>query len=136
MLQNRFPKQWQSYIDLDKLDPIDEFLEAETKAGRNWQPNPPEIFRALELTTPDALSVQIMGMDPYPTKNVPNGLAFSVHPDNTIPKSLINIYKEYKTDLGYPDPLNGDLTPWANQDIILLMSGKGVSAYKSVRFEN
>ena len=47
---------------MDKLDPIDKFLEAETKADRDWQPNYPDIFRALELTTPDTLSVVIIAI--------------------------------------------------------------------------
>jgi hypothetical protein len=44
MLKDYFPKQWQSYIDLDKLDPIDGFLEEETKTGQDWHPQKQQIF--------------------------------------------------------------------------------------------
>ncbi|HLU96612.1 MAG TPA: uracil-DNA glycosylase, partial [Thermobifida alba] len=37
-----------------------------------------------------------------------------------IPKSLVNIFNEYRDDLGHPLPANGDLTPWADQGVLLL----------------
>ncbi len=37
-----------------------------------------------------------------------------------IPKSLVNIFNEYRDDLGFPLPANGDLTPWAEQGVLLL----------------
>ncbi|MDH6578426.1 uracil-DNA glycosylase [Kitasatospora sp. MAP5-34] len=49
------------------------------------------------------------------------GLSFSVAPQvRPIPGSLINIYREYGQDLGFPPPGNGDLTPWAQQGVLLL----------------
>ena len=38
------------------------------------------------------------------------------------PPSLINIYKEYHSDLGYPIPKSGDLTKWAQNGVLLLNS--------------
>ena len=47
--------------------------------------------------------------------------AFAVAPEvRPLPKSLVNIYKEYAEDLGHPLPANGDLTPWAEQGVLLL----------------
>jgi uracil-DNA glycosylase len=37
-----------------------------------------------------------------------------------LPKSLVNIFNEYRDDLGFPLPANGDLTPWAEQGVLLL----------------
>jgi uracil-DNA glycosylase len=37
-----------------------------------------------------------------------------------LPGSLVNIYKEMESDLGLPRPSNGDLTPWAEQGVLLL----------------
>ncbi len=36
------------------------------------------------------------------------------------PRSLVNIYRELETDLGLPTPSTGDLTPWADQGVLLL----------------
>ena len=63
----------------------------------------------------------IVGQDPYPTPGHAVGLSFSVAADvRPLPRSLENIYKEYGTDLGYPAPANGDLTPWAERGVMLL----------------
>ena len=49
------------------------------------------------------------------------GLSFSVAPDvQPVPRSLANIYRELETDLGLPTPSTGDLTPWADQGVLLL----------------
>jgi uracil-DNA glycosylase len=53
--------------------------------------------------------VVILGQDPYYTPNTANGLAFSVNPDQPLPKSLINIYQELSDDLAIKRH-NGDLT--------------------------
>ena len=51
-----------------------------------------------------------MGQDPYPTPGNPVGLSFSVAPEvRRLPPSLINIFREYSADLGYPRPATGDL---------------------------
>jgi uracil-DNA glycosylase len=65
--------------------------------------------------------VLIVGQDPYPTPGHPVGLSFSVSPDvKRLPGSLVNIFREYGEDLGYPPPSNGDLTPWAQRGVLLL----------------
>ena len=49
------------------------------------------------------------------------GLAFSVWPDvKPLPRSLTNIFKEYKNDLGLPLPRTGSLVGWAHQGVLLL----------------
>jgi uracil-DNA glycosylase len=65
--------------------------------------------------------VLIVGQDPYPTPGHPVGLSFSVAPEvKRLPGSLVNIFREYSDDLGYPTPSNGDLTPWAERGVLLL----------------
>lgn len=60
----------------------------------------------------------------YPDLRTPAhaaGLSFSVAPDvRPLPGSLINIFRELSTDLGLPQPSNGDLTPWTRQGVLLL----------------
>jgi len=92
-------------------------LAAETRA---ILPPEPDRFAALALTQPDAVRVVILGQDPYPTPGHAHGLAFSVAPDvRPVPRSLVNIFKEMKDDLGVA-PDTGDLRNWAAQGVLLL----------------
>lgn len=69
----------------------------------------------------DAVRVLIVGQDPYPTPGHPVGLSFSVAPNvRPLPKSLVNIFAEYQSDLGVPPPSTGDLSPWAARGVLLL----------------
>ncbi len=93
--------------------------------GESWLPGPDCVFAALELTPPDAVRVVILGQDPYPTPGHANGLAFSVTPETALPRSLSNIYKEMDSDLGQR-PVNGDLSHWARQGVLLLNTSLSV----------
>jgi len=97
-----------------------EFLRAEIAAGRRYLPAGENVLRAFKQPF-DAVRVLIVGQDPYPTPGNPIGLSFSVAPDvRRLPPSLLNIFTEYSTDLGYPKPANGDLTPWSERGVLLL----------------
>lgn len=88
-------------------------------------PPDPQRFAALEHTSPRDTRVVILGQDPYPTPGHANGLAFSVAPDIALPRSLKNIYREMRDDLGaHPD--TGDLTHWAAQGVLLLNTALSV----------
>ncbi|MCY7343442.1 MAG: uracil-DNA glycosylase [Pseudonocardia sp.] len=97
-----------------------EFLRAEIAAGRRYLPTGSNVLRA--FTQPfDAVRVLIVGQDPYPTPGHAIGLSFSVSPQTRpVPRSLANIFREYTEDLGHPTPSTGDLTPWAEQGVLLL----------------
>ncbi|MEU0532420.1 uracil-DNA glycosylase [Amycolatopsis tolypomycina] len=108
-----------------------EFLRAEIAAGRTYLPAGEHVLRAFKQPFHD-VRVLIVGQDPYPTPGHAVGLSFSVAPDvRPIPKSLVNIYKEYVDDLGHPLPSNGDLTPWAEQGVLLLNRSLTVQPGKS-----
>ncbi len=108
-----------------------EFLRAEIAAGRTYLPAGEHVLRAFKQPFHD-VRVLIVGQDPYPTPGHAVGLSFSVAPDvRPIPKSLVNIYKEYTEDLGHPLPSNGDLTPWADQGVLLLNRALTVQPGKS-----
>jgi uracil-DNA glycosylase len=108
-----------------------EFLRAEIAAGRTYLPAGEHVLRAFKQPFHD-VRVLIVGQDPYPTPGHAVGLSFSVAPDvRPIPKSLVNIYKEYADDLGHPLPANGDLTPWADQGVLLLNRALTVQPGKS-----
>ncbi|MCX4746149.1 uracil-DNA glycosylase [Kitasatospora sp. NBC_01287] len=97
-----------------------EFLRGELAAGRTYLPAGPDVLRAFQEPFAD-VRVLIVGQDPYPTPGHAVGLSFSVAPQvRPIPGSLVNIYREYGQDLGFPPPANGDLTPWTEQGVLLL----------------
>ena len=99
---------------------IGEFLRAEIAAGRGYLPAGENVLRAFG-TPLDAVRVLIVGQDPYPTPGHAVGMSFSVAADvRPLPRSLSNIFTEYRDDLGAPAPSNGDLTPWAQQGVMLL----------------
>ncbi|WP_129668429.1 uracil-DNA glycosylase [Phytoactinopolyspora endophytica] len=103
-----------------QITAMGEFLRAEVAAGRTYLPAGEHILRA--FTTPfDDVRVLIVGQDPYPTPGHAVGLSFSVAPDvRPLPPSLVNIFREYGTDLGYPAPTSGDLSRWAENGVLLL----------------
>ncbi len=78
------------------------------------------IFNALKLTNYENTKVVIVGQDPYHGENQAHGLSFSVQKGIKLPPSLQNIYKELETDLGIKPRLDGDLTGWAKQGVLLL----------------
>ena len=108
--------QWQVELELHKdvIEGIDHFL-----IDKSVAPEHNFIFRALSQAV-DSTRVVIFGQDPYPTKGVANGLAFSVDASvKTIPASLRNIFKELEEDLGVTRS-NGDLSDWADQGVMLI----------------
>ncbi|WP_072802174.1 uracil-DNA glycosylase [Rhodococcoides yunnanense] len=104
----------------DRIAHMGDFLREETGNGRSYLPSGDNVLRA--FTRPfDEVRVLVVGQDPYPTPGHAVGLSFSVAPDvRPIPRSLVNIFKEYSADLGLPTPKTGDLTPWADQGVLLL----------------
>lgn len=101
----------------DDLRGIDAALAADP---RPILPPVDTVFAALEACPPAATRVVILGQDPYPTPGHAHGFAFSVAPDlHPLPKSLTNIYREMRDDLGTCPP-NGDLRFWATQGVLLL----------------
>jgi len=104
----------------DRITAMGEFLRAEIAAGRRYLPAGENVLRAFKQPF-DEVRVLIVGQDPYPTPGHPVGLSFSVAPDvRRLPPSLVNIFGEYGTDLGYPEPACGDLTPWTERGVLLL----------------
>ena len=92
-------------------------------------PKKEDIFNAFKIPYRD-VKVVILGQDPYHGEGEAHGYAFSCL-KKPIPPSLKNIYKELYSDLGIEkDMKNGDLTPWANQGVMLLNAGLTVEKDK------
>jgi len=77
------------------------------------------VFEAFD-TPFDNIKVVILGQDPYYGRGQAHGLAFSVLPGVAIPPSLMNIYKEAASDVGFKPPKHGYLKHWAEQGVLLL----------------
>lgn len=111
------PRDWwdlDNYTNPPLLPEVFQDINSVVPSHTQW-------FRAFKLTPFDKVKVVIIGQDPYPTPGHANGLAFSVNPSvNTLPPSLRNIFQEYRSDLGFPQPRNGDLTRWAANGVLLL----------------
>ena len=78
------------------------------------------IFNALKEVPYGEVKALILGQDPYHEPGQAHGLCFSVLPGVPQPPSLVNIFKELKSDLGFEPPSHGCLTAWAKQGILLL----------------
>ncbi len=114
---------WKRIIDNERVKPyfveLKKFLLDEYD-NYNVYPRKGDIFKAFELTDFSNVKVVILGQDPYHQPFQAHGLCFSVNKGVKVPPSLVNIYKEIKSDLGCNIPSHGNLTKWANQGVLLL----------------
>lgn len=99
---------------------IKHFLESEKQKGQLVYPPGKWIFNAYNLTPFDKVKVVILGQDPYHGPGQAHGLCFSVQRGVKPPPSLVNIFKELKTDLNIDPPQHGSLESWAEQGVFLL----------------
>jgi uracil-DNA glycosylase len=115
---------WQAVIgdEFEKpyMQVLRDFLKQEKIAGKVIYPPSPLIFNAFNHTPFEQVRVVIIGQDPYHGPNQAHGLSFSVPQGVDLPPSLQNIYKEIAADLNIKMSRNGDLTPWADQGVLLL----------------
>lgn len=97
-----------------------EHASADSRAGNEVLPAEDAVFRAFARPLAD-VRVLVVGQDPYPTPGHAMGLSFSVQPDvRPLPRSLVNLFTELVADVGVAPPTSGDLTPWADQGVMLL----------------
>lgn len=100
-------------------------------ATRVIYPPADDIFNAFHLTPLSEVKVLILGQDPYHNVHQAHGLCFSVLPDQDIPPSLQNIYKELHDDCGCDIPNNGFLEKWAKQGVLMLNTVLTVRAHQA-----
>lgn len=94
-------------------------------------PPPQLVFNAFTHCPFYRVKVVILGQDPYINPGEAMGLSFSVPDGIRIPPSLLNIYKEIKSDIGTDVPSNGNLERWADQGVLLLNATLTVEAGRS-----
>jgi uracil-DNA glycosylase len=107
---------------------LQDFISAERKTQTIF-PSAADVFAAFELTPYERVRVLVLGQDPYHDDNQAHGLSFSVNPGIKVPPSLVNIYKELKSDLELPIPNHGYLVPWAKQGVLMLNAVLTVRAH-------
>lgn len=90
-----------------------------------------DIFNSMKTTAFEQIKVVLLGQDPYHNEGQAMGLSFSVPKGKEIPPSLVNIYKEIKSELGCEIPKSGDLTGWARQGVLLLNTVLTVRAHQA-----
>lgn len=110
---------------------LSEFLHSEKASGKTIYPRGGDIFKAFSLTPFDKVKVVILGQDPYHNPGQAMGLSFSVPRGVQAPPSLKNIFKEIEDELGLKMSGSTDLSPWAEQGVLLLNSILTVEAYKA-----
>jgi uracil-DNA glycosylase len=104
----------------ERITAMGEFLRGEVAAGRRYLPAGEHILRAFTQPFAD-VRVLVVGQDPYPTPGHPIGLSFAVERHvRPLPRSLQNIYRELRADLGVVPPDHGDLTAWTRHGVLLL----------------
>ncbi|NLS52738.1 uracil-DNA glycosylase [Hafnia alvei] len=119
------PQNWHDVIGAEKKKPYFHdtlaFVAAERQAGKTIYPPQKDVFNAFRFTELNDVKVVILGQDPYHGPNQAHGLSFSVRPGIPAPPSLMNMYKELKTDIeGFEIPQHGYLKSWAEQGVLLL----------------
>lgn len=116
--------EWKALIGQEFAKPymaaLREFLKKEAVRGAKIFPKGSDVFNALNTTPPSHVKAVILGQDPYHGLGQAHGLCFSVQEGVPPPPSLVNIFKEMKTDLGHEIPRSGVLTKWAEQGVLLL----------------
>jgi len=133
------PSDWMQEVgeELDKpyFQKLSEFVDSERRVAKVF---PPEdlVFNAMKTTLFRQVRVLLLGQDPYHDDGQAQGLCFSVPPGVPKPPSLVNIFKELKSDLGCPTPSHGCLVSWANQGVLLLNAVLTVRAHQANSHKN
>lgn len=122
VLEGEFEKEY--YLKLRK------FLKEEYEKGPVY-PDMYHIFNALQTTSYDKVKAVIIGQDPYHEPGQAHGLCFSVQKGVKQPPSLVNIFKELRSDLGISTPVHGNLESWAREGVLLLNAVLTVRAHEA-----
>lgn len=133
ILKDEFQKEY--YLNIRKF-----LIKEYSNPSYPVYPDMHDIFNALKITSYENVKAVILGQDPYHGENQAHGLSFSVKDGVAPPPSLVNIFKEYHDDLGYPIPKSGNLTKWAENGVLLLNSvltvrGGEAASHKGVGWE-
>ncbi len=123
MAKQIFSNDWQGVLEEEfsksYYRELREFLKVEY-ANETIYPAKENIWNAFEHTAYHQVKAVILGQDPYHGPNQAHGLSFSVQPGIAHPPSLRNIFKELESDIGCQKPVDGTLTKWSDQGVLML----------------
>lgn len=107
-------------------DRIIKKINEDIEQGFVISPSFERIFISLNELNFRNFRVLILGQDPYPTRNVADGFAFSTNDGKPIPASLRNVFNEIENEYGSEYFLarnynnRGNLNKWVKQGVLLL----------------
>lgn len=127
---------WQAFISAEQqkeyFKKLQLFLDEQQAAGKVIYPKQALRFKAFSLTEIKNTKVVILGQDPYHGEGQAHGLSFSVPNGIKLPPSLRNIFKELVDEqLLTQMPVQGDLSQWAEQGVLLLNAVLSVEQSKA-----
>jgi uracil-DNA glycosylase len=133
-IKDLIPTSWKDQLAQEFEKPY--FKELDQRVQTAYQtelifPRYESIFKIFELVKLEDIKVCIIGQDCYQNPGFATGMAFSIPKTQSLPPSLVNIYKELSTDLDIKTPEHGDLTAWAKQGVFLLNTTLTVKIYES-----
>jgi uracil-DNA glycosylase len=109
---------------------LSEFVKDEYRNKTIYPPGA-LIFNAFNLCSFEKVKAVIIGQDPYHGPGQAHGLCFSVREGVDFPPSLINIFKEIESDMGYRTTRSGNLERWSDQGVLLLNATLTVRAHSA-----
>ena len=124
-----------SEFEKEYFKTLRDFIHSEYR-NKTIYPPAKQIFNAFDSCPFESVKVVILGQDPYHEPSQAHGLSFSVLPPCPPPPSLVNIYKEIRSDVGGLVSANGDLTAWSRQGVLLLNATLTVEAHKAGSHQN
>jgi len=127
-IESGWKEKLREEFDKEYFINLSEFVKKEYLTTRIFPPGS-LIFNAFNLCAFDTVKAVIIGQDPYHGPGQAHGLCFSVREGIDYPPSLINIFKEIESDLGYKTLPTGNLERWAAQGVLLLNATLTVRAH-------
>ena len=114
----------------EKYKKIRQFLIEEYK-NHVVYPDMYDLYNCFRYTQFNNLKVVLLGQDPYHNVGQAHGLCFSVQDGIQPPPSLVNIFKELKSDIGCGIPNSGNLTKWAKEGVLLMNTSLSVREHQA-----
>lgn len=135
----KIEKSWKNQLinefEKDYFQKLTGFVRQEYESQTVY-PKGNQIFNAFDQCPFEDVKVVILGQDPYHEPGQAHGLCFSVSEGISYPPSLMNIFKEIKSDMGYEPLKNGNLIRWSRQGVLLLNATLTVRAHLAGSHQN
>ncbi len=120
------PAGWEDFFNEPKtksaIEEISKGLEGTLDSENTLDPPLHKVFKAFELSPLDQTKVIIIGQDPAPEPGLAQGISFSIPTGVSTSKvpSIQRILLEAQNEGIDVDIFDGNLTPWAEEGVLLL----------------